>query len=937
MASLLDLELFPPGPGLPGGEVQDSAHALVLSTRLAWALRQREGDHARQIAQSVLASADLEALDGPQGLWVRARMTLVLAELSLLDMHLDPARSLLQEAGALFETLQDWQGQADVQWLKHYEAADRGDGDALREALRSAILLAERACDDQRLLLLKMTLARSELFRDQAQANASWDHCLPRTTQGLRPACAAALADFRGLQCGLSADFAPAAQWLIEAFRLSMESGQLRRAMSVASNLGYTYTSMSDYPRAVEWLQQGLGLARQARWPGALSLALAQTGDAMRRIGQLSAARDLLLECQSLLIEHPHNRSALLALKYLAEVELDLEQNDRALENFTRLAECALCVDSKDLHTDAALGRARALLRAGRLDEARAAGLHAREVAQQQRERSTLVDVLWTLAKIDQAVGSSASELLTWTDAALSQAEALSGYRPPPALLEMAAALHAQTGDFSQAYVLSQRASELRQQVFTEESGKQAALLHVQHQVEKARAEQEHLRQLAQSEAERAAALQSLHSVLLRLGDCGKEITSQLSTERVLQLLQGHVRDLLQAEQLTVYLLDECGEQLCCAFGQSDVGDTPGPIAVADVEHECARVLSGRAVLLMGEGTQTEPGRGQCMVAPLQLADRELGVMRVVGTTPGCFGEHEQLIFRNLCAYTAVALDNARAYEQLGELQRQVAAQEKMASIGQLAAGVAHEINNPIGFVNSNLGSLARDVRDLLDLLQLYRQAGPLVEGGAGARAQALAQSMDLDYLSEDMPRMIAESIEGLQRVKRIVQDLKNFSRVDAAEWVYADLNECVESTLNMLTHEIKFKAVVHKGLARLPPVYCLAAQINQVLMNLLVNASQAIESAGQISIRSWQESDWACIAIRDNGCGMSEQVMARIFEPFFTTKPVGKGTGLGLSLSYSIVKKHRGRLEVESTPGQGSCFTLRLPLSGLEEAQQSS
>ena len=304
--------------------------------------------------------------------------------------------------------------------------------------------------------------------------------------------------------------------------------------------------------------------------------------------------------------------------------------------------------------------------------------------------------------------------------------------------------------------------------------------------------------------------------------------------------------------------------------------------------------------------------------------------MRVIGLQAQSFGEREQLVFRNLCAYAAVAMDNAKAYEKLGELQRQVAAQEKMASIGQLAAGVAHEINNPIGFVNSNLGTLARDVGSLLALVQAYREAcGESASAEQRQRAQTLEQALDLAFLAEDLPQMIHESIDGLQRVKRIVQDLRSFSRVDASDWLYADLNEGIESTLNMLMHEIRYKAQVRKELSPLPAVYCLAAQINQVLMNLLVNAGHAIERDGLILIRSWVDGAWACVSVRDNGCGMAAEVMKRIFEPFFTTKPVGQGTGLGLSLSFSIIQKHKGRIDVDSAPGQGTCFTLRLPVQG--------
>lgn len=918
-----ELEMFPCRGSLASTQEAGANEAADLEqvAVLAWGLRQQDSERALQLAHEVLAKAPLSDLADKVRNGIQARMRLVQAEVALLGMRLDEAQGLLDQAELDFSALQDLRGLCDLHWLRHYVAADRGQAECLRQGLETAIELAERVGDGERLLLLQLTLARSELFRDQMVANHTWDARLPRSTEGLSPACAAAVADYRGLQCGLSSEFAPAAQWLIEAYRWSVASGQLRRALSVASNLGYTYTSMSDYAQAVEWLQRGLSLARESGWPGSLSLALAQTGDAMRRIGQLSAARELLLECQALLAAHPHNRSAMLALKYLSEIELDLQENESALQHFQLLAERAQSVDSKDMHTDAALGQARALLRLRRLAEAREAALHAREVAQQQRERSTLVDILWTLAEIGQAEGQSPEAVLPWLQQALAQAERLPGYCPPPALLESAAAAHAARGDFSAAYQLSQRASEVRQQVFTEESGKQAAVLHVQHQVERARAEQEHLRQLAQAESARSQALQSLHTVLLHLGESGKEITAQLNVGRVLAVLQRHVEELLQSSRLSFFLLDERGEWLECALGCLDAATAGARIAVSDAEHECVRALRSRTELMI---------EGQRMVAPLQVADRVIGVMRVIGLQAQSFGEREQLVFRNLCAYAAVAMDNAKAYEKLGELQRQVAAQEKMASIGQLAAGVAHEINNPIGFVNSNLGTLARDVGSLLALVQAYREAcGESASAEQRQRAQTLEQALDLAFLAEDLPQMIRESIDGLQRVKRIVQDLRSFSRVDASDWLYADLNEGIESTLNMLMHEIRYKAQVRKELSPLPAVYCLAAQINQVLMNLLVNAGHAIERDGLILIRSWVDGAWACVSVRDNGCGMAAEVMKRIFEPFFTTKPVGQGTGLGLSLSFSIIQKHKGRIDVDSAPGQGTCFTLRLPVQG--------
>jgi len=263
------------------------------------------------------------------------------------------------------------------------------------------------------------------------------------------------------------------------------------------------------------------------------------------------------------------------------------------------------------------------------------------------------------------------------------------------------------------------------------------------------------------------------------------------------------------------------------------------------------------------------------------------------------------------------------------EAQSQLLQSEKMAAIGQLAAGVAHEINNPIGFVNSNLGTLKGYVERLLTVIGAYDAA--LADPGTPAeRYGEIRRQADLDFLQEDVVSLLDESREGLARVKKIVQDLKDFSHVDQAEWQEADINAGLESTLNVVWSELKYKADVVREYGTLPPVYCLAAQLNQVFMNLLVNAAQAIEQHGTITVRSGLDGPYVWVEIQDTGKGMPPEVSRRIFEPFFTTKPVGKGTGLGLSLSYDIVvKRHGGRIDVSSQPGQGSTFRVWLPVAG--------
>ena len=267
--------------------------------------------------------------------------------------------------------------------------------------------------------------------------------------------------------------------------------------------------------------------------------------------------------------------------------------------------------------------------------------------------------------------------------------------------------------------------------------------------------------------------------------------------------------------------------------------------------------------------------------------------------------------------------------KKLADADSQLLQSEKLASIGQLAAGVAHEINNPIGFVNSNLGTLNGYVGELLALIDAYQAAEPLLCASPQKEA-LLAQRgrADLDYLRRDIVDLIAESSEGTARVRKIVQDLRDFSRTGESAWERADLHAGLDSTLNLLSSELRFKADIVRDYGELPLVECIPSQINQVFMNLLANAAQAIAGHGTVTLRSGCSGDQVWVSISDTGVGISPDHLARIFDPFFTTKPVGKGTGLGLSVSYGIIEKHGGQLSVVSQPGHGATFTVRLPVA---------
>jgi two-component system NtrC family sensor kinase len=269
----------------------------------------------------------------------------------------------------------------------------------------------------------------------------------------------------------------------------------------------------------------------------------------------------------------------------------------------------------------------------------------------------------------------------------------------------------------------------------------------------------------------------------------------------------------------------------------------------------------------------------------------------------------------------------AETNQKLKESQLKMVQQEKLASIGQLAAGVAHEINNPLGFVRGNHDALRRHVAAIKAfMLSIAASAGPQLEEAKTKH--------DVDYILEDFDAIMTESDDGFRRITDIVQNLRSFSRIDSADsFGLFDINKGIENTLAVARNEVKYVAETKVELAELPTVECVGGEINQVFLNLIVNAAQAIKSQGRkelgnISVKTGQDGDQVWIEIRDDGPGIPEELQLRIFDPFYTTKPVGQGTGLGLSISTDIVNhKHGGRLSVSSKPGEGSCFRIELPV----------
>lgn len=924
-----------PGRLTPAGGGAESSLSVLALARRAWTERQQDGHQALLWATQVLEALPGLALAGTEGVQLQGRMTLVLAEVHLQHLRLDDAEQAAAQARALFAAVDDACGLADVCWLHHMLAADRGDTQALRQSLQEALRHAEQAAEPERQLYFRIVMARSDMLQDAEQARQAWAGRLPESAEGLSPMCAAALADYLGVREGLLSHFAASANWFEFGFEQALASGQLRRAMALASNLGFTFTAASDYARAIDWLQRGLALARKAGWPGSIGLCLAQTGEAMRRVGQVAAARELLQECLDTLDGHPVSRTILLALSYLGQVELDSDHAPQALAMFETLVSRALQVGSTDLRLDGELGRARSLHRLHRLDDARGVAQAALGLAQQLQQQTMRVELLWLLTAIARSAGATSAVVLEGLCEAVALAGAIEGYRAPPGLLEEAAEALAAAGRHEEAYAHARRAALVRRDSLSDEAAKRAAALHLHQQIEAMSAEREHLRRLAEAESARAQVLEDAHQVLTHLSRIGQEITAELVAERVFEVLERHVHAMLPVSCMAIYLLDETRTQLVCAFGvEEGQAFVDPPVPVDEVHSYCARCVRERRGFVLGiderphEESQV-PGTSEMhsvMFSPLMISERVVGVMTVQTPKVAAYGHREELIFASLCAYAAIALDNARAYSDLGDAQKQLAAQEKLAALGALVAGVAHELNTPIGNSLLMAGTLLNKTDEIESSMV----------------ANTLRRSSLVRYFDE--ARQAAQLIHrGLQTAAGLVASFKQVAvdRTSEQRRVF-DLAQTVTDIVATMMGVVRKAG--HRVEIDIPPgleIDGYPGPLGQVLSNFINNALlHAFEGSsreGLMTVRARAtDPGWIELAFADDGVGIPADLLHRVFEPFFTTKLGRGGTGLGLSISYNIVEQlFGGHLRVHSSPGHGTCFTLDLPRQAPQREQE--
>ena len=905
---------------------------LPLLLPLAWHMRQRDGQRALELVREIAALLPLAHLPQAGQRAVEARLQLVDGEVRWLAGELDAAGALAARALETFETLDDHVGRADAHWLKAWIAVDRGDHGQRDAELEACSAAAHLAGDAQRAGIADAAQARWAALRDLDSATRRWGKRFDLSEEA-PPALECWINDFFGIAASQAGDIGNSAGFYIRSYEAALETGQVRAAATAATNIAEKFSHLNDHHSGLEWMQRAMELAKPTGWPRSIGSCLVHTADIVRRLGRLDAAEELLREALVILAPLANGRSYAIALQHLGDLCLDKQDYGEALDAFQRLAGRAEALQQSDFKIVALRGQAHALCYLGRAPEALEMAQQAVQLAARHQNAFHHVAALRVLALIHgqhalpQPDGMTAPNArLHYLHKALEAAQTITGYTVPGDLYDALGAEYARLGDYARAYEMATAASAAREKTHTLEATSRAIAMQVHHQTEQARAEGLHHRELAMSEARRAEVLQQTTKLLERLSAIGQEITTHLDAGAVFQALDRHVHALLSANTFAIYLVEPTGRWLERAFGVEAGQRLPdNRIALDHPSAYTAQCLNERREVYI---EQIPPERDQlvtpgtaasrcALYVPLLVGERVLGVMTVQAMHASAYGERERLIFRTLCAYGAIALDNAQAYSQLQQAQTQLVSQEKLAALGALMAGVAHELNTPIGNSLLIASTLEQKTNDL----------EAAVTGPGLRKSELLAYIADTRKASTLVMRGLHSAADLVSSFKQVAVDRTTEQRrVFNLHQVTHEIVATLMNRIRKANHQIRYAVPETIAMDSYPGPF--GQVLTNLIHNALVHGFDGREGGQMQLLASTPAEGRVLLAFSDDGGGIAAQHLTRIFDPFFTTKLGQGGSGLGLSISYNIVTSLLGGQISVSSSESGTTFVLDLPLT---------
>jgi signal transduction histidine kinase/tetratricopeptide (TPR) repeat protein len=889
-------------------------------TTLAWHLRQRDTPRALGLAD------EAERLLQPAQHALRARLQLVRAEARWLVADLPGCHALALAAEAGFAAAADFCGQSDAALARTFALIDGGQlADACAGAQR-AVDLARAGGDRVRTQLAQAVLAFWSMVSDLEGAERQWGPMMATFAQSSEPLVAQWAHDFAGVVHMRQGRTAPAIARLSQAYALAVPLGQVRRAILASINVGSAYGDLNAHDAALEWSELSLGLARRAAWPASMGSALTQLGDCLNAMGQLGAARKALDEAVAVLHALPNSILLMNARRMLADLLLEQGEPQAAAE-FAALALATAQRDGlPDLEAVCQRTLAIAWFRQGHRETAATLAGNALQKVLTLAGSSGRVELLLALAEIlapPAEPGQGARASLPYLLEALACGEVTEGFIALPATLQAAADEYAHLGQHTLAYAMATKANAARDHAQIQAAGNRALAMEARHEVARARAEAHALRERAQAQAQRAAALQEANDTLERLGVLGQDVTAQLDIDQVFDGLCKHLQGLLEAQHLSMWLLDKSGVELHLRLGLEQ-GRRLAPFRVA---LDDPRSLAARCVRQAEEVLHAAPSDAMavrhipgtlptetCLFVPMQVRGRVIGALSVQSARPDAYGARERLVFRSACAWAAIALDNAAAVEDLETVHQQLRRATEAERCARELAEQATQLKGEF------LANISHDLRTPLASLQGYLETLLLDSGAVGAAGRGR-------YL--DAAR--AQST----KVNRLADELVALARLESGAMLPSPTRFSVSHLLVDVVRKLEFAVVARQQQVQVcrtgdvPDAMADAGMIERVLTNLLDNAITHTPPGSAIRIELCVAASGRLrVTVLDTGPGIPVQLRSGLFlgpSPVARTHRPGGG-GLGLLIVQRLLQQHGCEISFVQRAGYGAVFEFDLP-----------
>jgi|GEM_PF-1609450 len=906
---------------------------FISQLTMAWYLRQRDSQRASTLAMEVLA--ELADLDAPETLrrQFHARLCLIRAEIAALFCDLNGGELLLAEAVTVFSGLNDNIGLGDASLTDAVMAQEQGD--AAREALAcvTAISWYSRAHDSLRIAIAESWAIYELAFYDPLAASVRHAAFDKQYLHGDHPAVAAHLAAASGVIHGRR-EPARASVYYLQASELAHQNGMIRLAIISSGNSGESMQTVDDLEGAAGVFEWAAERAHETEWPALIGYAMSHLGSLLRQLGQYDRSQKTLEEALNGFSRTPGGINKAIVHAELAECLLMQGQIDQAVSAFNEAITLFRAAHSMDDLPQTLVRYARALSISGQADAALAAIAEAKTLIHQHQFTALGVTLNQTLAEIHARHVITLPEkmdapnaIIHYLEESLQTGELTEGWQASTELLMALSDAWADVGDSNKALLYARQAITAEQRESKKQANNRTAMAQVRHETELIRAEAEQHRLVAVSEARRAATLQEAGATLERLGRIGQQITSNLEPEAVFEAIHFHLKDLLDATTLIIYMLSPDGQMLTQAFGIEE--NLPHPyheVALTDERASSARCVRERREIKL----ELRPDNDfpvvpdtletlSLLFAPLSIGERILGVMSIQTPREYAYSERECLIFRTLCSYGAIALDNANAYRELRLTQQQLESASMTERQARKKAEDATRLKSEF------LANMSHEIRTPMNA----------VIGLAHLALQTRLTPKQYDYVSKI--HHAGESLLG------IINDILDFSKIEAGMLDVEKISFSIKDVLNSVSTLTSQKAIEKQiiyivQIAEEVPARLRGdpLRLGQVLTNLVNNAVKFTPGGGEIELSVSRPSTTSAttdltFSVRDTGIGMSAKQQQNLFQPFTqadgsTTRKYG-GTGLGLSISRRLVELMGGQIEISSQENQGSTFSFTLPL----------